>query len=144
MTSSRTVTTAYLTEVIIDTSALIAILLDEPEAPTLAASIQRQSVRRCSAVSLLEASIVIESRYGPNGLSRLDNLIAEALIDVVPFSSRDARSARGAYRRYGKGIHPAGLNFGDCVAYALAIDSDEPLLFKGDDFSKTDVARVCD
>jgi len=127
--------------VIVDTSALIAILLNEPEAATLAAAIESQVVRRCSAVSLLEASIVIESRYGANGLSRLDQLVAEALIDIVPFTLRDARSARRAYRRYGKGLHPAGLNFADCIAYALAIDSDKPLLFKGDDFAQTDVLR---
>jgi len=130
--------------VIVDTSALIAILLNEPEAATLAAAIEGQVVRRCSAVSLLEASIVIESRYGVNGLSRLDQLVAEALIDIVPFTLRDARSARRAYRRYGKGLHPAGLNFADCIAYALAIDSDEPLLFKGDDFAQTDVLSAID
>ncbi len=124
---------------IIDTSAFIAILQDEPEAAHFAATIENSVVRRCSAISFLEASIVIESRFGPNGLSRLDLLLAEALIDVVPFTSADARSARRAYRRYGKGIHPAGLNFGDCVAYALASDSGEPLLFKGEDFSQTDV-----
>ena len=127
---------------VIDTSALIAILLDEPEAPAFAEAIERDPVRRCSAVSLLEASIVIESRHGVNGLLRLDLLIAEATIDVVPFVALDARSARRAYRTYGKGLHPAGLNFGDCVAYALAIDADEPLLYKGDDFSKTDVPRA--
>jgi ribonuclease VapC len=127
---------------VIDTSAFAAILLDEPEAADFAATIERNPIRRCSAVSLLEASIVIESRYGTNGLSRLDLLIAEALIDVVPFTAADARSARRAYRRYGKGIHPAGLNFADCVAYALASDSGEPLLFKGNDFSQTDVLRI--
>jgi len=69
-------------------------------------------------------------------------LIAEALVDVVPFTAADARSARRAYRRYGKGIHAAGLNFADCIAYALAVDAGEPLLFKGDDFSQTDVVRL--
>lgn len=127
---------------VIDTSAFIAILLDEPEACIFAEAIERDRVRRCSAVSLLEASIVIESRLGSNGLLRLDLLIAEALIDIVPFAIADARSARRAYRTYGKGRHVAALNFADCAAYALAIDTNEPLLFKGDDFSKTDVLRA--
>jgi ribonuclease VapC len=128
--------------VVIDTSAFLAILLNEPDAPDFAAAIERASLRRCSAVTLLEASIVIETRYGSSGLARLDLLLAEALIEVVAFTLRDARSARRAYRRYGKGIHSAGLNFGDCVAYALASDAEEPLLFKGDDFAKTDVLRA--
>lgn len=134
--------TACRSRVIVDTSALIAILTAEPEAISFAGAIAGASTPRCSAVSLLEASIVIETRYGPNGLLRLDLLIAEAAIEIVPFTLLDARSARRAYRRFGKGIHPAGLNFGDCIAYALAIDTGEPLLFKGDDFSRTDVLRV--
>lgn len=127
---------------IVDTSALIAILLAEPEAVAFSQALERATVCRCSAVSFLEASIVIESRYGPNGLLRLDLLVAEAAIEIAPFTIADARSARRAYRRFGKGIHPAGLDFGDCVAYALAIDTGDPLLFKGNDFSQTDVPRV--
>lgn len=127
---------------VVDTSALIAILLAESEASTFVEAIERAPVRRCSAVSLLEASIVIESRYGEDGLLRLDLLVAEAAIEIVPFTMADARSARRAYRRFGKGIHPAGLNFVDCVAYALAIETGDPLLFKGDDFSHTDVLRI--
>lgn len=127
--------------VVIDTSALIAVVLAEPEVVVFAEEIARASVCRRSAVSLLEASIVIESRHGPNGLLRLDLLIAEAAIEIVPFTVADARSARRAYRRFGKGMHPAALNFGDCVAYALAIEWEDPLLFKGDHFARTDVLR---
>lgn len=124
---------------VVDTSALVAILLAEPEAASFVKSIERAAICRCSAVSLLEASIVIESRRGQNGLLRLDLLIAEAAIEIVPFRLSDARSARRAYRRFGKSIHPAGLNFCDCVAYALAFDTGDTLLFKGEDFLKTDV-----
>ena len=124
---------------VLDTSAIVALLLDEPEAASIADAIERDAVRRISAVTLLESSIVIESRHGSNGLARLDLLVSEAEFEIVPFTAADARSARRAYRRYGKGLHPAGLNFSDCIAYALAIDADEPLLYKGDDFKKTDV-----
>lgn len=127
---------------VIDSSALVAILLDEPESAAFAEAIQRSGSRRMSAVSLLETSIVIESRNGPDGTLRLDLLIAEAKIDVVAFTQRDARAARSAYRRYGKGFHPASLNFGDCVSYALALDSNDTLLFKGEDFARTDVRHA--
>ncbi len=125
---------------VIDTSALIAILQNEPEAETLARAIEREPRRRCSAVTLFETSVVIETRHGANGLARLDLLIAEAAIEIVPFTDRDARAARRAYRRYGKGLHPAKLNFNNCVAYALAVETGEPLLFVGNDFAQTDIA----
>ncbi len=124
---------------VIDTSALVAILLGEPEKAVFVEAILASSVRRCSSVTVLETSIVIESRRGADGLARLDLFVAEAAIEVMPFTLADARSARRAYRRYGKGRHPAGLNFGDCASYALAADYGEPLLYKGADFAKTEI-----
>jgi ribonuclease VapC len=97
------------------------------------------NVRICSAVSFLETSIVIETRRGDAGLTRLDLLVAEAAIEIAPFSLRDARVARRVYRQFGIGIHPAGLNFGDCASYALALETGEPLLYKGRDFAKAGI-----
>ena len=127
---------------VIDSSAMIAILLAESEAEAFANAIALDNVRICSAVSFLETSIVIETRRGDAGLIRLDLLVAEANIEIVPFSLRDARVARRVYRQFGKGIHPAGLNFGDCASYALALDMGEPLLYKGDDFKKAGIASA--
>jgi ribonuclease VapC len=127
---------------VIDSSALIAILLAEAEADTFATAIALDDVRICSALSFLETSIVIETRRGDAGLTRLDLLVAEANIEIAAFSLRDARVARRAYRQFGKGIHPAGLNFGDCASYALSIETGEPLLYKGDDFTKTGIASA--
>lgn len=127
---------------VIDTSALIAILLAEFEAEAFATAIDMDDVRICSAVSYLETSIVIETRRGDAGLTRLDLLVAEANIEIVPFSLRDARVARRVYRRFGKGIHPAGLNFGDCASYALALETGESLLYKGEDFKKTGITSA--
>jgi len=126
---------------VIDTSALFTILLDEPEAVSFATAIETDPVRLLSAVSLLEAAMVLESRKGDSGGRELDILLHRVRIDVVPFDADHAELARSAFRRYGKGRHPAGLNFGDCCAYALSVTAHEPLLFKGDDFGKTDVAR---
>jgi ribonuclease VapC len=127
---------------VIDTSAVIAILLDEPERASFADAIERDAKRIMSALSFLEASVVIDTRKRGNGVARLDLLIAEAGIELRSFTASDARSARRAYRRYGQGLHPAGLNFADCVAYALADDLGEPLLFKGNDFSETDIVSA--
>ena len=124
---------------VIDTSALVAILLNEPEAAAFAAAMEADSTRLLSAVSFLEAAIVIEARTGAPGARELDLILHRARVDIVPFDSEQAELARDAYRAYGKGRHPAGLNFGDCCSYALAMTSREPLLFKGDDFAKTDV-----
>ena len=129
---------------VIDSSAIIAILLAESEAETFADAIASDHVRVCPAVSFLEASIVIETRRGDAGLTRLDLLVAEAKIEIAPFSLRDARVARRVYRQFRKGIHPAGLNFGDCVSYALALETGEPLLSKGDDFGKPGIASALD
>lgn len=124
---------------VIDTSALIAILQNEPEAPRVTAAVDAEPVRRISAAALVETGIVMLSRYGEHGEREVDLLVQRAAIDVVAVSEEQAELARGAFRQYGKGRHPAGLNFGDCFSYALAAALDEPLLFVGDDFSKTDI-----
>lgn len=125
---------------VIETSALLAILLAESEAKAFVAAIENDSTRLLSAVSLLEAAIVLETRKGPAGGRELDLFIHRARIDVVPFDNVQAEIARAAYRRYGKSRHPAQLNFGDCCSYALSAGSGEPLLFKGQDFARTDAA----
>jgi ribonuclease VapC len=127
---------------VIDTSALLAILCDEPEAPGIEGAIERDSVRLISAATLVETSIVVESRFGSAGGRELDLLLGKARIEIVALDAEQAELAREAYRRFGKGRHPAGLNYGDCLSYALASFRGEPLLFKGDDFAKTDLARV--
>ena len=124
---------------VIDSSALIAILGNEPEASALAVAIEEAPTRLMSAASFLETAIVIESRYGIKGGEKLDELILAAQIKIEPVTEPQITLARLAYRRFGKGRHPAGLNFGDCFADALAQLTDEPLLFKGDDFGKTDI-----
>ena len=126
---------------IIDTSALIAILRDEPEAPSYARAIADAADRRLSAVNFVESSAVIDSSRNPIASRRFDDLIREAGITVEPVTREQAQIAREAYRDFGKGSgHPAGLNFGDCFAYALAKALGEPLLYKGNDFAHTDVA----
>jgi ribonuclease VapC len=128
--------------VVIDTSALIALLGMEPEAARLAAAIEADGTRLISAASILEAAEVIESRYGPDGGRELDLLVAKAGLSVEPVTAQQAEIAREAWRRFGKDRHPASLNFGDCFSYALARVTGEPLLFKGTDFTQTDVAVV--
>ena len=127
---------------VIDTSALMAILEAEPEAVAIAEAIERDPVRLVSAGSLLEASIVLLARRGDAGVRDLDLLAAAAQVDVLPFTREHALLGRLAYAQYGKGRHPAGLNLGDCFSYALSKASGEPLLFKGSDFDKTDVCVV--
>jgi ribonuclease VapC len=127
---------------VIDTSALVAILLGEPEAPVFVDLIAADQVRLLSAASLLEASLVVASRFGEAGGRELDLLLYRAGITVRPVDVEQIEEARVAFGRYGKGRHPAGLNFGDLFSYALSRTSAQPLLFKGDDFSKTDVTPV--
>ena len=127
---------------VIDSSALVALLGMEPEAARLAAAIEADGTRLISAASVFEAAVVIESRYGPDGGRELDLLIAKAGLSVEPVTAQQAEIAREAWRRFGKGRHPANLNFGDCFSYALARVTGEPLLFKGTDFTQTDVAVV--
>lgn len=124
---------------VIDTSALIAILLGEPEAKAFSKAIANAPKRLVSAFSALETSIVIESKKGEPGGRELDLLLHKARIEIVPTTEEQFELARRAWRDFGKGHHPAGLNIGDCCSYALSKYSGEPLLFKGDDFSKTDV-----
>ena len=124
---------------VIDTSALVAILRNEPERRSFNQAIEAADRRAMSAASFVEASMIIESRYGPDGIRDLDLFIAKARIELVPVDIEQAHVARTAFRDYGKRRHPAGLNYGDCFAYALAKILDEPLLFKGTDFSLTDI-----
>jgi ribonuclease VapC len=127
---------------VIDTSTVIAILLDEPERLAFSRCILASNPRLMSAISKLEAGMVAVGRDGPAGASRLDGILRELDITFVPFDERQADIARDAFVRYGKGRHKAGLNFGDCAAYALAVAEAEPLLFKGTDFGATDVTVV--
>ena len=124
---------------VIDTSALLAILQDEPERRAFNEAIEAADTRALSMANFVEASIVIESRYGAEGIRDLDLFLERAAIELVDVTLAQGHAARRAFARYGKGRHPAGLNFGDCFAYALATDRGEPLLFKGGDFDKTDV-----
>jgi ribonuclease VapC len=128
--------------VVIDTSAIIAVLLNEANAVSIARAIESDSLRLLSAANFLEASIVIESRKGETGGRELDLLLYRAAIEVVAVDQDQAEVARLAWRRFGKGRHPAGLNYGDCFAYALAKTRRLPLLFQGDDFSQTDIEAV--
>jgi len=127
---------------VIDTSAIVAILLREPEVEALAALIETAPSRLLSAASLLEATMVIEARKGAEGGRDLDLLIYRGEIEIVAVDREQAEVARIAWRRFGKGRHPAALNYGDCFAYALAKVSGAPLLFKGGDFSLTDIETV--
>ena len=125
---------------IIDTSALIAILRDEPEAAACARAIEAASRRLVSAASFLEAAIVIDGSRDPVASRRFDDLLREAQLVIEPVTESQARIAREAYRDFSRGSgHPARLNFGDCFAYALARLTGEPLLFKGTDFANTDI-----
>ncbi|MBW3572464.1 MAG: type II toxin-antitoxin system VapC family toxin [Gemmatimonadetes bacterium] len=125
---------------VIDASALIAILLGEPEAPRLAGAIAADPNRLLGAPTLLQAAAVMLGRKGPQGEIALDALLQRLDIRVVPFTGDAASHARSAFRQYGKGVgSPAVLNYGDCLSYGTAMATGEPLLFKGDDFPQTDV-----
>jgi ribonuclease VapC len=127
---------------VIDTSALVALLCMEPEAARLAHAIEADPLRMLSAAALVEASIVLESRQGEAAVRELDLLLARADVQIEPVTAEHAELARLAWRRFGRGRHPAGLNYGDCFSYALSRASGEALLFKGNDFPLTDVAAV--
>lgn len=124
---------------VLDTSALIAILQNEAERPSFAGAIESADSRCLSVANFVETSMIMESRFGPDGVRDLDLLLSKAEIALVSVDEDQAHIAREAFRTFGKGRHPAGLNFGDCFAYALARSRGEPLLFKGQTFSKTDV-----
>ncbi|MBT3747976.1 MAG: type II toxin-antitoxin system VapC family toxin [Chloroflexi bacterium] len=127
---------------VIDTSALMAILLGELEAPRIASAIADDPKRVISSFSLLEAGIVIEAKKGEVGGRELDLLIHRSEIEVVNLTTEQSELARVCWRKFGKGRHPASLNIGDCCSYALSKFTNEPLLFKGEDFSKTDLDLV--
>ena len=127
---------------VIDTSAVLAILQDEPERRRFAESIEAADTRWMSAATWVESSIVVEARYGSDGLRDFDRLMERIAVEIVPVDLEQARAAREAFRRFGKGRHPAGLNFGDCFSYALTRMLGEPLLFKGTDFSQTDLVKT--
>jgi len=127
---------------VIDTSALIAILLGEPEAKAFSRILSSDPKRLISVFTVLETSIVIEARKGEAGGLELDLLLHRVQIEIVSMNPDQYELARSAWRIYGKGQHPAGLNIGDCCSYALSKYSGEPLLFKGNDFLKTDVQSV--
>ncbi|MGB2624672.1 MAG: type II toxin-antitoxin system VapC family toxin [Candidatus Acidiferrum sp.] len=124
---------------VIDSSALLAILLNEPERPRYLDLIDDSQIRLISAASALESAMIIEHRRGPAGGSEFDIFLHRAAIEIISVDAEQFSVARQAWRKYGKGRHPAALNFGDCFAYALATVSNEPLLAKGSDFQKTDL-----
>ncbi len=125
---------------VVDTSALVAIAFVEPETERFLSAIDATAVRLISAASVLETGIVVEGRAGRGAGDDLDALIQRLGLDIEPVTAEQVRIARGAWRAYGKGTgHPAGLNFGDCFAYALAKATGLPLLFKGNDFAQTDI-----
>jgi ribonuclease VapC len=128
--------------IVVDSSALIAILLNESEKGEFATAILTADHPQIGAPNFFEASMVAETRRGPAGCRDLDQLAASLSLNVVSFDATHIESARDAYRRYGKGRHQAALNFGDCCAYALAKALDWPLLFKGSDFTLTDLKRA--
>jgi ribonuclease VapC len=125
--------------IVVDTSAVLAIAFLEPEARRFAELLQTARQPRMSAASFLEASILIQSRRGEPSRARLDALIEATGMHVVPVTRAQVLIARDAHLRYGRGNHPAGLNFGDCLAYALARERGLPLLFKGNHFARTDI-----
>lgn len=127
---------------VIDSSAIMAILLGEPGAEIFAGAIEEAGKIWMSSVNLLETAMVIESRKGDLGRRDLDLLLHKARIEVVSFGENATEEAMSAWRRWGKGRHEAGLNFCDCCAYALAKNLGEPLLYKGNDFSKTDIVSA--
>lgn len=124
---------------VIDTSALLAIFLAEPERKPFLDSIFQAETRVISAATMLETGIVLEARRGESAGREFDLFVVRANLQIVPVDSEQAEIARSAWRKYGKGRHAAGLNFGDCFAYALARFTDEPLLAKGTDFAATDI-----
>lgn len=127
---------------VIDTSAIAAILFGEAEADRFAAAIERDSLRLIAGGAALEMSIVVERTLGEAGGREFDLLVLRSGMEIVPFNADQLAVARQAYRRFGRGRHPAALNYGDCFSYALSKTSGEPLLCKGDDFTKTDAAIV--
>ncbi len=125
---------------VLDSSAVIAILFDEPERRAFTQAIERDPRRLISAGNLLECALLTEARRGESAGRELDLLLHRAEVQTIAVDADQVELARSAWRRFGKGRHPAALNFGDCFAYALSATTGEALLFKGDDFPRTDVA----
>ena len=124
---------------IVDTSAMVAIFYGEPEAADFTKRIHGAASTRISVANSVELSMVIEKQLGPEGMIQVDAFFRRAAITIEPVTIDQGNLARQAFLDFGKGRHKAGLNFGDCFAYALAKDLDEPLLFKGKDFAQTDI-----
>ncbi len=124
---------------VIDTSAILAILLQEPAADRLMSAVEADRTRLVSAATVVEASLVLLGRYGEAGDPPLDRLLRGIGAEIVPVGEEQVALARDCALRFGRGRHPAALNFGDCFSYALSVERDEPLLFVGEDFSQTDV-----
>ena len=129
---------------VVDTSALIAILFGEPETESFVQALVNDPKKMISAFNILETAIVVEAKKGEAGGRELDLLVHRARIEIIPLNGDQVELALAAWRKYGRGNHPAGLNIGDCCAYALAKYSGEPLLLKGRDFSQTDIRPVID
>ena len=127
---------------VVDTSALIAILFGEPETESFVQALVNDPKKMISTFNILESAIVVEAKKGEAGGRELDLLLHRAGIEIIALNGDQVELALAAWRKYGKGNHPAGLNIGDCCAYALAKYSGEPLLFKGKDFSQTDITPV--
>jgi ribonuclease VapC len=127
---------------VIDSSALLAVLLNKPQASQLAEAMAKDPRRLTSSFSALETAVVIETKKGEGGGRELDLLLHRAQIEIAALDAGQFEIARRAYRQFGKGRHPAGLNIGDCCAYALSKSSGEPLLFIGEDFARTDVTAA--
>jgi ribonuclease VapC len=130
---------------ILDTSAIVAILQDEPESPAFSQAIEDNRPVRISVANWLEVAVVVDGNRSPVLSRRFDEFLREAGVEIEPVTARQAELAREAYRAFGRGSrHPAHLNFGDCFAYALAMERDEALLYKGKHFAHTDVRRIID
>lgn len=127
---------------VIDTSAIVAVLFDEPERATFDRLIARDGVRLISALARVEAAFVVEGRKGAEGRERLPRFFQLTGAEIVPVLVQQSELAVEAFRRFGKGRHPARLNIGDCFAYALAKATREPLLYKGGDSALTDIAAA--
>ena len=125
---------------IVDASAVLSIAFQEPEAERFAIAIAEAPERAMSAVNWLEVMLVVESRHGEESADDVLLILEQLGVQTLPFDAEQAHEARAAWRKYGKGRHPAGLNMGDCAAYAASVVTGRPLLFKGDDFARTDVA----
>ncbi len=127
---------------IVDSSAVLAIAFNEPEAERFATAIAQRPERSIAAVNWLEVMMVVESRHGEESADDVLLILEQLGVETLAFDAEQAYEAREAWRRFGKGRHAAGLNLGDCAAYAAAVVTGRPLLFKGNDFTQTDVVRA--